>query len=116
MQINAFPKHSFLPSCAAGFVTFLSLCTSDILTKSDVQFPWLKECDVTQEANTVIAEHFEMVINDFNERCHDLKAIKFPSWLTQPLLVDLSATGCQQEVCELQQDESVKTLVKIKEP
>jgi len=58
----------------------------------------------------------EMLIHDFNERFHDWKAMEFPSWLTQPLLVDLSAVSeqWQQELCELQQDELVKTLVKIK--
>jgi len=30
-----------------------------------------------------------MLINDFNERFHDLKAMVFHSWLTQPLLLDL---------------------------
>jgi len=29
-----------------GFVTFLSLCRSNILSKSYVQFSWLKDCDV----------------------------------------------------------------------
>jgi len=29
----------------------------------------------------------EMLIHDFNERFHDWKAMEFPSWLTQPLLV-----------------------------
>ena len=38
-----------------GFVTFLSLRRSNILSKSYVQFSWLKECGVTQEANTTIA-------------------------------------------------------------
>jgi len=39
--------------------------------------------------------------------------MEFISWLT---LVDLSAVSekCQQELCEVQQDESVKTLFKIK--
>ena len=49
-----------------GFVTFLSLC------RGYVQFPWLKKCDVTQEANTDIAEHLEMLMNDFNQRFYDL--------------------------------------------
>ena len=62
-----------------GFVTFLSLCRGNILSKSYVQFPWLKECDVTQEANTVIAEHLEMLMNDFNQRFYDLKAMEFSS-------------------------------------
>ena len=57
-----------------------------------------------------------MLMNDFNQRFYDLKAMEFPSWLTQPLLSDLSAVSeqYQQELCELQQDESVKTLFKIK--
>ena len=65
-----------------GFVTFLSLCRGNILSKSYDQFPRLKKCDVTQEANTVIAEHLEMLMNDFNQRFYDLKAMEFPSWLT----------------------------------
>ena len=99
-----------------GFVIFLSLCRGNILSKSYVQFPWLKECDATQEASTVIAEHLEMLMNDFNQRFYDLKAMEFPFWLTQPLLSDLSAVSeqYQQELCELQQDESMKTLFKIK--
>jgi len=53
-----------------------------------------------------------MLIDDFSERFHELKAMEFPSWLTQPLLVDLSGVPeqRQQELCELQQDEVVKTL------
>ena len=92
------------------------LCRSKILSKSYDQFPWLTKCDVTQEANTVIAEHLKMLINDFNKRFHDLKAMKFFFWLTQPLLADLSAVSeqYQQELCELQQDEAIKTLFKIK--
>ena len=81
------------------FVTFLSLCRSNILSWSHVQFSWLKECYVTQEANTVIAAHVEMLINNFNDRFHVLITTEFLSWLTQPLLVDLSAVSeqCQQE-------------------
>ena len=72
-----------------GFVTFLSWCRSNVLSKSYVQFSWLKESDVTQEANAVIAEYLEILITDCNERFHDLK--EFLSWLIQPLLADLSA-------------------------
>ena len=57
-----------------------------------------------------------MLIHDFNEGFHDLKAMEFLSWLTQPLLVNLSAVSEQRqhELCKLQQDEVVKTLFKIK--
>jgi len=55
------------------------------------------------------------LIDDFYERFYELKAMEFHSWLTQPLLVDLSAVSgqWQQDVCELQQNEVVKTLFKI---
>jgi len=89
-----------------GFVRFLSLCRNNILPKATASFSWLKECDNTKYTNTVIAAHVEMLINDINEIFHDLKAIEFPSWLTQPLLRDLSAVSeqCQQDLCGLQQD------------
>jgi len=55
-----------------------------------------------------------MLINDFNEKFHNLKAMEFLSWLTQPLLVDLSAVSeqCQQELYEFQQDDFMKTIFK----
>ena len=55
-----------------------------------------------------------MLINNFN-KFHDLKAMKF-SLLTQTLLADLSTVSeqCQLELCDLQQDESIKTLCKTK--
>ena len=98
-------------------MTFLSLCRSNVFSKSYVQFSRLKGCAVTQEANTAIAKRLEILMTDFNERFHDLKAMEFPSWLTQPLLADLSAISeqCQQELRELQQDKSMKTLFKIEE-
>ena len=78
----------------------------------------VKRMGVTQEANTVIAEDLEMLINDFNKRFCNLKTIDF-------LLVDSTTvsrfTCCIRaipELCELhntQQDESKKTLFKIKE-
>ena len=35
-----------------GFVIFLSLWKNNILSKCYDKFPWLKECEVTQEAYT----------------------------------------------------------------
>ena len=57
-----------------------------------------------------------MLIKDFNDRFGDLKAMNFPSWLTQPLLVDVSdaAVQYQEELSELKHDESVITLFKLK--
>ena len=66
--------------------------------------------------NHCLIGYLEILITDFNKRFFDLKALEFPSGLTQPLLADLSAISeqCQQELCELQQDKSMKTLCKIK--
>ncbi|XP_029654310.1 uncharacterized protein LOC115227698 [Octopus sinensis] len=52
----------------------------------------------------------------FNDRFCDLNAKNFPSWLTQLLLIDVSdaAVQYQEELSELQRDESVKTLFKLK--
>ena len=69
-----------------GFVTFLNLYRSNILPKKFVQILCLKECDVTQDANTVIAEHLEMLINDFNAIFHDLKTMELSSLLKLPNL------------------------------
>ena len=45
----------------------------------------------------------------------DMKAMKFISWLTKPLSYIFAVSGqCQQELCKLQQDESMKTRFKIK--
>ena len=73
-----------------GFVTFFSLCRNNILSKRYDQFPWLKDSKFAQKANTVIAEHLKMLINDFNKRFRDLKAVEF-------LLVD--ATTVSRFIC-----------------
>jgi hypothetical protein len=53
---------------------------------------------------------------DLNDRFSDLKETDFPSWITQPVLVDLTvvATEYQEELPEVQNDASVRTLVNIK--
>lgn len=80
------------------------------------QFYWLSKCNITDYAFTVINEHLKMLITDFNDRFSDLRAMDFPCWLTQPLLVDIAEVDIkfQEELSELQQDESIKTLFKLK--
>ena len=52
----------------------------------------------------------------FQLQISDLKEINYPSWMTQPLLVDLSDVTMeyQGELSELQNDDSIKALFKIK--
>ena len=99
-----------------GFITMLESCQKNISKQNFSQFYWLNKCEVTNDAVTVIADHLNMLIKDFNNRFCDLKAMNFPSWLTQPLLIDVSdaAVQYQEELSELQHDESVKTLFKVK--
>ena len=56
------------------------------------------------------------MVSDFNFRFSDLKEINYPSWMTQPFLVDLSDVTMeyQGELSELQNDDSIKALFKIK--
>ena len=54
------------------------------------QFYWLNKCEITYTVTMVIVDRSKMLIKDFNDRFGDLKAINFPSWLTQSLLVDVS--------------------------
>ena len=50
------------------------------------------------------------------ERFSDLKLIDFPTWVMQPVLVDLSDASMQyqEELSKIQNDELVKTLFNLK--
>jgi len=87
-----------------GFVTFLSLCKSNILSKSYVRFSWLKECDVTKYSYCCTRGN----AHNFSKRFYELEAVELYFWLTQLLLTDLSVVSeqCQQELCELQRENS----------
>ena len=99
-----------------GFITVLELCQKNVFERNLSQFYWLNKCDITNTVTMVIVDHLKMLIKDFNDRFGDLKAMNFPSWLTQPLLVDVSdaAVQYQEELSELKHDESVITLFKLK--
>ncbi len=99
-----------------GFITFLELSQKNVSSKIFGQFYWLNKCEVTDAALLIIVDHLKTMACDFNYRFSDLKEMDFPSWITQPLLVDLSdvAMQYQEELSEIQNDESVKTLFKIK--
>ena len=47
----------------------------------------MKECEETDEAKNVIVDHLKMLVNDFNDRFHDLKAMEFPSLGRAPIEV-----------------------------
>ncbi|XP_042228309.1 SCAN domain-containing protein 3-like [Homarus americanus] len=99
-----------------GFISFLELSQENISVKKFEQFYWLNKCEVTDATCLVIVEHLKIMVSDFNFRFSDLKEINYPSWMTQPLLVDLSDVTMeyQGELSELQNDDSIKALFKIK--
>jgi hypothetical protein len=53
---------------------------------------------------------------DLNDRFSDLKDIDFPSWITLPVLVDLTVVAMQyeEELSEMRNDASIRTLFNIK--
>ena len=79
-------------------------------------YHWLKKCEVTDAAVHVIVDHLKIMASDFKERFSDLKQIDFPTWVMQPMLVDIADVSMQyqEELSEMQNDESVKTLFNIK--
>ena len=70
----------------------------------------LNKCEVTDATCLVIVEHLKIMVSNFNFR------INSPSWMTQPLLVNLSDVSMeyQGELSELQNYDSIKALFKIK--
>ncbi|CAI9720670.1 Hypothetical predicted protein [Octopus vulgaris] len=77
---------------------------------------WLKKCEVTDAAVLVFVDHLKILASDLKESFSDLKQIDFPTWMMQPILVDISDVSIeyQEELSEMQNDESMKTLFNIK--
>ncbi|XP_076042678.1 zinc finger BED domain-containing protein 5-like [Oratosquilla oratoria] len=99
-----------------GFISLIELCQKHISNKNFDQFHWLNKCEPTDTAVQVIVDHLKILASDFEERFSDLKQVDFPSWVMQPVLVDVTDVSVQyqEELSELQNDESVKTLFNIK--
>lgn len=95
-----------------GFIGLLQLYKNNVSDKKFEQFYWLNKCEVTDSAVLVIVDHLGKMACDLNDRFSDLKEIVFPPWITQPMLVDITdvAMQYQEEILELQNDESFKTL------
>ncbi|XP_067124764.1 zinc finger BED domain-containing protein 5-like [Centruroides vittatus] len=100
-----------------GFVKNLELSQKHLSNRNFEQFHWLNKCNVSDSAILEIVNHLKILITDFKERFADLKEMNFPTWMVQPGLVDLadiSNLQYQEELAELQSDESVITLFNIK--
>ncbi|GFU25463.1 SCAN domain-containing protein 3 [Nephila pilipes] len=93
------------------FINNIELYQKHINNRNFDQFHWLQKCEVTDAAIFVIFNHLNTISADLKERFSDLKQIDFPSWIMQPILVELSYIlnlQYQEELAELQNDESVK--------
>lgn len=99
-----------------GFIKSLELCKTNVSAQNFRQFDWLKKSKVSGNAVKVISEHLDALINDFSRRFSDLKDFVIPSWLSQPFLVDLVEVevDLQDELAELQCDQSMETMFKSK--
>ncbi|GFT35103.1 uncharacterized protein TNCV_2585781 [Trichonephila clavipes] len=83
-----------------GFITSIELCKKHI-NKNFEQFHWIQECEVTDTALLVIVNHLNNLSANFKERFLDLKQNDFPTWMMQPMLVNLSDTSNTQYQAEL---------------
>ncbi|GFU29899.1 protein ZBED8 [Trichonephila clavipes] len=100
-----------------GFITNIELCQKHINNRNFEQFHWLQKCEVTDTALLVIANHLNNLSANLKESFLDLQQIDFPTWMMQPMLVnllDISNKQYQADLAELQNDDSVKTLFSIK--
>ncbi|XP_065671819.1 protein FAM200A-like [Hydra vulgaris] len=90
---------------------------ANVYQKQFEKFHWLQKCDVTDTATLNNVEHVKNLSADLKGRFSDLKEIDFPTWLMQPMLVNLSHISnmqYQEELAEMQNNESVKTFFNIK--
>ncbi|XP_067130994.1 zinc finger BED domain-containing protein 5-like [Centruroides vittatus] len=100
-----------------GFVKNLELSQKHLSNRNFEQFHWLNKCNVSDFAILEVVNHLNILITDFKERFADLKEMNFPTWMVQPVLVDfadISNLQYQEELAELQSNESVITLFNIK--
>lgn len=83
--------------------------------KSD-QFCWLNKCEITDSAVLVTVDNVSKMTCDLNNTFSDLKEVAFPSWITQPLLVDLTVETVHNEgeLSEMQNGESVENVTQQK--
>jgi hypothetical protein len=96
------------------FITFIELCHKCIHNKNFEKFHWFQKCEVT---DTTILDHLKILSADLKGRFSDLKQIVFPTWMMQPMLVGLSDIPnmqYQEDLAEMQNDESVETVFNIK--
>ncbi|GFV62386.1 protein ZBED8 [Trichonephila clavipes] len=91
-----------------GFITNIELCQKHINNKNFEQFQWLRKCEVTDTALLAIVNHLNNLSANFNERFLDLKQIDFPTWMMQPMLVDLS------DISNMQNSPNCKTMTELK--
>ncbi|GFT94395.1 protein ZBED8 [Trichonephila clavipes] len=73
-----------------GFITNIELCQKHINNKNFEQFHWLQKCEATDTALLVIVNHLNNLSANIKERFLDFQQIDFPTWMMQPMLVDLS--------------------------
>ncbi|XP_065654638.1 zinc finger BED domain-containing protein 5-like [Hydra vulgaris] len=73
-----------------GFITSIELFEKDFYQKQFEKFHWLQKCEVTDTAILNIVEHLKNFSAYLKGRFSNLKEIDFPTWLMQPMLVNLS--------------------------
>ncbi|CAB4063441.1 unnamed protein product [Lepeophtheirus salmonis] len=90
-----------------GFDTFIKVCQENIYHKLFDQFHWLKKCEVPDNAVLVVVDNLKIIASDLKERFSDLKQIELPTWVMQPMLVNIfdGSMQYQEELSEMQNDD-----------
>ena len=72
---------------------------------------------MTDAAVLDVVNHLKIIASDNEERFSYLEQIDFPSWVMHPMLVDIyhDSMQYQEELSDMQNDESAKTSFNIKE-
>ena len=74
-----------------GFIDKLKFLKAQVSKGRFSSFPHLVTSNPSSEIVDLVSEHLNSLEKEMTSRFEDLKALKFPSWITQPFLFDLTS-------------------------
>ena len=98
-----------------GFIAKLPLYRDQLLQNIFYNFPLLKQCSpISQVTTTIMCDHINMLVEEFQQRFADLSNMEFPQWLSQPFSASLFDVdvSLQDELAEMQNDAEASNIFK----
>ena len=97
-----------------AFITKLTFWRSQIARRNICQFPHLGQCEPSDEALRIIAEHLVKLSQELNGRYTDLKSMTFPARIPSHSCLTVEARSVWpwtvEELMELQNDDGMKPI------